>query len=268
MTKIVITGSQGRIGRALLATAPQFHHLKIVGEVGRGDDLNAVISRCDVVIDFSFHRATPDFAKICAKNRKAMVIGTTGHTDTERTQIQNLATEIPIVWSSNYSRGVNVLFWVARQVAETLGPDFDVEILEKHHNQKKDAPSGTANTFFEILRDVRKEQLGDSIEAQYGRVGITGGRKPTEIGIHSMRAGDVICDHTVFFAAPGDVVELSQRATSRETFARGALAAAIWVAKRNPGLYDMLDVLGLKKSSHKVEESLYASSEPRELVTQ
>jgi 4-hydroxy-tetrahydrodipicolinate reductase len=269
MTKIIITGSQGRIGRALLAAAPQFPQLDIVGKIGRGDDLNTVISRCDVVIDFSFHRATLDFAKICARNRKAMVIGTTGHTDTEKAQIQNLKSQIPIVWSSNYSIGVNALFGLVRKMAKMLGPEFDVEILEMHHKHKKDAPSGTAKTFFKILKEVREEQLERNVIAKQGRPeGIGGERDQAEIGIHSMRGGDVICDHAVIFAAPGDVVELKQRATSRETFARGALQAALWVVRQNPGLYDMQDVLGLNESlsQHDGEHS-YAASPAHALVT-
>jgi len=268
MTKIVITGSQGRIGQALLATAPQFPQLEIVGKIDLDDDLNTIISRCDVVIDFSFHRATLDFAKICARNRKAMVIGTTGHTNAEKTQILNLKSQIPIVWSSNYSIGVNALFGLVRQMAKTLGPEFDIEILEMHHKHKKDAPSGTAKTFFEILKEVREEQLERHVTAKQGRPeGIVGERDQAEIGIHSMRGGDVICDHTVIFAAPGDVVELKQRATSRETFARGALQAASWVVRQNPGLYDMQDVLGLNEShSQRNDERYYAASPAHVLV--
>lgn len=267
MTKIVITGPQGRIGQALLAVAPQFPELKIVGEIGRNDDLNAIISQCDVVIDFSFHRATLEFAKVCARHRKAMVIGTTGHTNAEKTQIQSLKSQIPIVWSSNYSVGVNALFALVRKMAITLGPEFDVEILEMHHNRKKDAPSGTAKAFFEILKKVREEQLEKDVIAKQGRPeGVIGERNSAEIGIHSMRGGDVICDHTVIFAAPGDVVELKQHATSRETFARGALRAALWVARQSPDLYDMQDVLGLRESvTQQSEEHDYSPT--RTLVT-
>jgi 4-hydroxy-tetrahydrodipicolinate reductase len=269
MTKIVITGSQGRVGKALLALAPQFPEIKIVGEIGKGDDLNKVISRCDVVIDFSSYDATLDFAKICARNRKAMVIGTTGHTKADRTQIHHLKSQIPIVWSSNYSIGLNKFFALVRLAAQTLGSEFDVEILEMHRRQKKDAPSGTAKEFFEILKKVREEQLETNVIAQQGRPeGIVDERNPAEIGIHSVRGGGVICDHTVFFAAPGDMVELKHRVITRETFARGALAAAVWVAGQNPGLYDMQDVLGLSEShSHRDDEHHFAPSPEHTLVT-
>lgn len=268
MTKIVIAGSRGRMGEALLRVAPQIPEIKVVGEIGRGDNLEKVISQCDVVIDFSFHRATFGFAELCAKNGKALVIGTSGHTDEERNKISSLQSEIPIVWSSNYSTGVNTLFWLSRTVAETLGASFDIEILEMHHRHKKDAPSGTAKTFFEILSAARKELLKESeIVAKYGRNGISGERDQAEIGIHSMRGGDVVCDHTVIFAAPGERVELMHSATNRETFARGALRAATWVAKQKPGLYDMLHVLGLSSMDSQAEDERSASGALHPLVT-
>jgi 4-hydroxy-tetrahydrodipicolinate reductase len=269
MTKFIIAGAHGRIGQALLKIAPEFSQLKIVGEIGRSDDLNTIISRSDVVIDFSFHKATLDFAKICAKNGKALVIGTTGHTDSERTQIESLKSRIPIVWSSNYSVGVNVLFKFAREFAKTLGTEFDIEIVETHHRRKKDAPSGTAKSFLEILKKVREEQLDTTVDVKYGRPeGIVGERGEAEIGVHSIRGGGVICDHSLIFASPTDVVEVRQTAITRDAFAHGALKAAQWVVKQHPGLYDMQDVLGLRDSSSNEEgESYYSSPEKRELVT-
>lgn len=269
MTKVIITGSQGRMGKALLAVAPHFPELKIVGEIDRDNNLGTIISRCDVVVDFSFHTATLGIAELCAKHKKAIVIGTTGHSVTEQSAIRRLQTQIPMVWSSNYSRGVNALFWLVRKMTEALGPNFDIEILEMHHRLKKDAPSGTAKTFFEILSSVRKEQLNDSaILARHGRHGMVGEREQTEIGIHSMRGGDVVCDHTVIFAAPGERVELAHSATNRETFAYGALQAAIWVTEQSSGLYDMQDVLGLNDSvSHRGEESYCDRSAIPTLVT-
>jgi 4-hydroxy-tetrahydrodipicolinate reductase len=149
-----------------------------------------------------------------------------------------------MVWASNYSTGVNTLFWLTRKAAEILGPGFDLEVVEMHHRHKKDAPSGTATTLLEILAGVRKLQLKDAL--RHGRKGITGERTSTEIGIHALRGGDVVGDHTVIFAADGERVELTHKASSRDTFANGALRAARWVVGKNPGIYDMQDVLGLK----------------------
>jgi 4-hydroxy-tetrahydrodipicolinate reductase len=244
MTKIIITGSKGRMGKALIACAPNFRELEIAGQIDIGDDLGAVIARGDVVIDFSSHTATPVVAKMCAQHKKALVIGTTGHTDTDTFEIREAKAQIPIVWASNFSTGVNTLFWLTRKAAEILGPDFDLEIVEMHHRLKKDAPSGTAKSLAEILAKVRKLQLEKA--ARHGRAGIVGERTPTEIGIHSVRGGDVVGDHTVIFANTGERVELTHKASSRDTFANGALRAALWVVKQKPGVYDMQDVLGLK----------------------
>src|SRR5829696_2043287 len=157
---------------------------------------------------------------------------------------KNLKSQIPIVWSSNYSTGVNTLFWLTRKAAEILGPNFDIEVVEMHHRMKKDAPSGTATTLLEILGDVRKLQLDQAL--RHGRKGIVGERTANEIGIHALRGGDVVGDHTVIFAANGERVELTHKASSRDTFANGALRAAQWIVKQKPGIYDMQDVLGLK----------------------
>jgi 4-hydroxy-tetrahydrodipicolinate reductase len=173
-----------------------------------------------------------------------MVIGTTGHSDVEKSRIAQSASRIPIVLASNFSTGVNTLFWLTRKVAEVLGPAYDLEIVEMHHRMKKDAPSGTAKTLAEILADVRKLQLDKA--ARHGRVGITGERTNSEIGIHSVRGGDVVGDHTVIFATNGERLELTHKVSSRDTFANGALRAALWVVKQKPGLYTMQDVLGLK----------------------
>ena len=232
------------MGQALIACAAQIPELKITGQVDLGDDLRSAIDAGDVVIDFSFHDTTLSVARLCAEKQKALVIGTTGHNETEKSQISNLKSQIPMVWASNYSTGVNTLFWLTRKAAEILGPDFDLEVVEMHHRLKKDAPSGTATTLLEILADVRKLQLKDAL--RHGREGIMGERSNDEIGIHAIRGGDVVGDHTVIFAANGERVELTHKASSRETFANGALRAAQWVVKQKPGLYDMQDVLGLK----------------------
>ncbi|MBC8002582.1 MAG: 4-hydroxy-tetrahydrodipicolinate reductase [Opitutaceae bacterium] len=244
MTKIIITGSKGRMGQMLVACAARIPGLQVVGQVDQGDDLGAIVSQCDVVIDFSFHDATVSVAKLCATHKKALVIGTTGHSEVEKAAITKLNQQIPMVWASNYSTGVNTLFWLTRKAAEILGPGFDLEVVEMHHRLKKDAPSGTATTLLEILADVRKVQLKETL--RHGREGIVGERTTTEIGIHAIRGGDVVGDHTVIFAANGERVELTHKASSRETFANGALRAAQWVTQKPSGIYDMQDVLGLR----------------------
>jgi 4-hydroxy-tetrahydrodipicolinate reductase len=243
MTKIIIAGSRGRMGKALVASSAQFKDLQIVAQIDLGDDLRASIREADVVVDFSSHAATADIAACCAEHKKALVIGTTGHSDAERATVTALAARVPMVWSSNFSTGVNALFWLSRKACEILGPGFDLEIIETHHRLKRDAPSGTARTLAEILAAARALQLQEV--ARHGRVGITGERTAAEIGIHAVRGGDVVGDHTVLFAGIGERLELTHKASSRETFANGALRAALWVADKTPGLYSMQDVLEL-----------------------
>ena len=244
MTRIIITGSKGRMGQALVACAAHLPGLQVVGQVDQGDDLAAIIGSCDAVIDFSAHHATAGVAQLCVTHHKALVIGTTGHNDSETFEIRAAAGEIPMVWASNYSTGVNTLFWLTRKAAEILGPDFDLEVIEMHHRLKRDAPSGTAKSLAEILAQVRSLQYAKA--SRHGRHGIVGERTSSEIGVHSIRGGDVVGDHTVVFANTGERVELTHKASSRDTFANGALRAAQWVVKQKPGLYDMQDVLGLK----------------------
>jgi 4-hydroxy-tetrahydrodipicolinate reductase len=232
------------MGKTLLACLPQHAGLQLAGQVDQGDDLAGLVERADVVIDFSSHNATAGIARICANSQKALVIGTTGHSNEDRSIITAFSAQIPMVFSSNFSTGVNTLFWLTRKAAEILGPGFDLEIIEMHHRHKRDAPSGTARTLSEILAEVRKQELEQTL--RHGRSGIVGERTGTEIGLHSVRGGDVVGDHTVIFAGNGERVELTHKASSRETFANGALRAAKWVVKQKPGLYDMQDVLGLK----------------------
>jgi 4-hydroxy-tetrahydrodipicolinate reductase len=244
MTRVIINGSKGRMGRALIECARRLTDFQIVGEVDQGDDLRPLLPQCDVVVEFSFHSVTAAVAALCARHKKALVIGTTGHSEAEKSQILACKTEVPMVWASNYSTGVNTLFWLTHKAVEILGPGFDLEVVEMHHRLKKDAPSGTATTLLEILGKARQLQLKDAL--RHGRHGITGERTDTEIGVHALRGGDVVGDHTVIFAADGERVELTHKASSRDTFANGALRAAQWVAKQKPGIYDMQDVLGLK----------------------
>lgn len=244
MTNITIVGYKGRMGHALINCAACLADFQLVGKVDQGDDIQAAVSRADVVIDFSFHEVSAEVAEVSAQHRKPLVIGTTGHSEAERAKIRKTAAHVPIVWASNYSTGVNTLFWLTRKAAEILGAGFDLEIVEMHHRLKQDAPSGTAATLAEILAEVRNQQLKDVI--RHGREGIVGERTSAEIGMHSLRGGDVVGDHTVVFAGAGERLELTHKASSRETFANGALRAAQWVLKQKAGIYDMQDVLGLK----------------------
>ena len=244
MTKVIITGSKGRMGRALVSCAERIPDLEVAGEIDMGDDLASVIDGCDVVIDFSIHDATAGVAELCVAKSKALVIGTTGHSDEEKAKITAACSKIPSVWASNYSTGVNTLFWLTRKAAGILGTNFDLEVVEMHHRNKVDAPSGTADTLGRILAEVREEELEKVV--RHGRQGIPGARTATEIGMHSLRGGDVVGDHTVIFAGAGERVELTHKASSRDTFANGALRAAQWVVGKEPGLYNMEAVLGLE----------------------
>jgi 4-hydroxy-tetrahydrodipicolinate reductase len=239
--KLVIAGAKGRMGQMLLACAARHQDLEIAGAVDVGDSLEPVLPGADVLIDFSLHEATLPIVRLCAELGKPIVIGTTGHTEAERRAITELTGRVPAVWASNYSTGINALFWLTRKAAEILGPGCDLEIIEMHHRMKQDAPSGTAKSLAQVLARTRKNS-----SLRHGREGITGERTPEEIGIHSLRGGDVVGDHTVVFASLGERLELTHRASSRETFAEGALRAARWVTRRPPGLYDMQDVLGLR----------------------
>lgn len=231
------------MGQTLIACAARLDSIDVVGAVDQGDDLAATMDGCDVVIDFSLHHASVPAVELTASHGKALVIGTTGHSEDEKERLRAAATKVPMVWATNYSTGVNTLFWLTRKATEILGEDFDAEVIEMHHRHKQDAPSGTASTLAELLADVRKQKLDEAI--RHGRVGIVGARTKSEIGMHSLRGGDVVGDHTVIFASDGERVELTHRASSRETFANGALRAAQWVVGRTPGIYTMQDVLGL-----------------------
>jgi 4-hydroxy-tetrahydrodipicolinate reductase len=220
--------------------------LELTGTIEAGDPLDA-ISSCDAVIDFTHADATLPALNKCVELGKIIVIGTTGHSSDVRNKIYDAAKKTPVIFSPNYSVGVNTLFWLTKKAAEILGPDYDAEVIEIHHRLKKDAPSGTARRLVEVLDEVRG--LDYEKDTRHGRVGMPGERTQSEVGVHAVRGGDVVGDHTVLLATPGDRLELIHRASSRETFARGALRAAIWAREsmnNKPGLYDMQDVLGLR----------------------
>ncbi len=198
----------------------------------------------DVIIDFTTKDATLSLLKRAEKNKIPMVIGTTGLDDSDKEEIKKSAKKIPIVFSPNMSIGINLLFILLKKTAEVLGDEYDVEIIEAHHRYKKDAPSGTALALAEIIAKAMGTELNRA--GVFSRKGMIGERKRGEIGIQTVRAGDIVGDHTVLFATEGERIEFTHRATSRDNFARGAIRAAKWVYRRNPGLYTMLDVLGLK----------------------
>ena len=221
--RVIICGARGRMGRALIDCVNADRELHLAGEIDQGDDLAKIVAGCDVIVDFSIREATAGIAKLAAQHKKALIIGTTGHSDAERDVILGAAKPIPVVWSSNFSTGVNTLFWLTGKVAGIV-PGWEMEIVETHHTAKQDAPSGTAKT----LQQVIKKATGKDAPA------------------HALRIGDVVGDHTVAFGTVGERLELTHRASSRETFARGALRAAKWAVTQQPGLYDMQDVLGLR----------------------
>ena len=240
--RVLLVGAKGRMGQAIAAAASK-PEAEIAASLDLGDDLAAHIGNCDVVIDFSNPNASSELSRVCLAAKKPAVIGTTGHSNEERAAIETMAQSVPVVLSPNFSVGVNALFWLTRKAAEMLGDDFDLEIAEIHHRLKKDAPSGTAKKLAEILCEVRGLDYGKNVA--HGREGLVGERPAKEIGMHSIRGGDVVGDHTVTFAGAGERLELSHKAASRETFALGALRAAKWIVGKPPGLYSMEDVLGL-----------------------
>jgi 4-hydroxy-tetrahydrodipicolinate reductase len=240
--RIALIGARGRMGQAI-TTAAQEAGATVAAAIDAGDDLAAGIAQADVIIDFSSHKITGEVIRLAVAGRKPLVIGTTGHPAEEKKHLLAEAAQIPTVWSGNYSVGVNLLFALTRRAAAVLGSDYDCEVVEMHHRFKKDAPSGTAARLLEIILEERKL----TAEAlRHGREGITGERTATEVGIHALRGGDVVGDHTVMFAALGERIELSHKASDRGIFARGSIRAAQWLVDRPAGVYDMQDVLGLR----------------------
>ncbi len=245
MLSLLITGKSGRMGRALIEAAAADPGVEVTATHDVGEDLDAAMAAAECAIDFTVHDFTGDVLDAALKHGTRLVIGTTGHTDAERARIAEAAKTLPVVLAPNYSVGVNTLFWLTRKAARVLGQDrFDIEVAEMHHRHKIDAPSGTARRLLDILH----EETGTAYEGDvaHGRVGNIGPRKPREIGMHTLRGGDVVGDHTVIFAADGERVELTHKASSRMTFAAGAVRAALWLRDQPPGLYDMQQVLGLE----------------------
>ena len=235
--RVALIGGAGRMGQAIINVAER-EAIAVVAKIDLGDEI--AFAGADVAIDFSHADAATSICDVAIKSKTPLVIGTTGHSTKQRNDIVAASKQIPIVLSSNFSVGVNGLFALTETAAKILGNDFDLEIVEVHHRMKKDAPSGTAKTLAEILQQARQTKI-----LRHGREGIVGERDKSEIGIHSVRGGDVVGDHTVIFAGQGERLELTHRASNRETFARGAVRAARWVIEKSPALYSMRDVLGL-----------------------
>jgi len=264
--KVIVAGAAGKMGRRVgymvdrhpgleysagfeakgsAAIGQDAGELAGIGKngVAIGEGLASVIDQGDVIIDFTFHQATMTFARLAAQHHKGMVIGTTGLGDDELAELAELATAFPCVQAPNMSICVNVLFKLVKKTAAILGDDYDIEILEAHHNKKKDAPSGTALKLGEMAAEGVGRKLSEV--GVFERNGIVGERKQKEIGIQSIRAADIVGEHTVYFAGPGERIELSHRAQTRDHFAHGATVAAAWLQGRPNGLYSMFDVLGL-----------------------
>jgi 4-hydroxy-tetrahydrodipicolinate reductase len=267
MINVIVAGAAGRIGSRLVALIKESTALQLAGAIeGKGhhalgqdagetagcgktgvpitDNLSALLVRGEVVIDFSAPEATLNHLRVVAQHRRAMVIGTTGFAGQELEELKSLVRQVPCVFSPNMSVGVNLIYKVISEMAKTLGDDYDIEVIEAHHRLKKDAPSGTALKIAEVLARAVNRDLNQV--GVYARKGLIGERKKQEIGIQAIRAGDIVGDHTILFGGMGERIEVTHRASSRDTFARGALRAAQWVVEQEPGLYDMMDVLGLK----------------------
>jgi len=267
MTRIAVTGAAGRMGKILieavtlnpetsLTAAIERPESTLIGAdagelagIGKLDvplvgDIRDVLDEFDVLIDFTAPQATLNNAQVCAGAGKGMVVGTTGFTPEQKKQLLEAADHTGLCVASNFSTGVNLCFKLLETAAKVLGDEVDIEIYEAHHRHKVDAPSGTALSMGEVVADTLGRDLKEV--AVYGREGQTGARDRQTIGFATVRAGDIVGDHTVIFAADGERVEITHKASSRMSFARGAVRAAAWLQSQETGLYNMQDVLGLK----------------------
>jgi 4-hydroxy-tetrahydrodipicolinate reductase len=267
MVRIAVAGAAGRMGSRITALSREYDGLQLAGAFERkghkdtgkdmgvitgigdtgvklADSPEAVIGDVDLIISFTTVEASLEHLRLASSKGKAMVIGTTGFTKDNLREVSELTKKVPCVMASNMSMGVNLLLKVLKDIARVLGDGYDVEIVEAHHRMKKDAPSGTALKMAQVIADALNRNLDDV--AVYARKGIIGERKPKEIGIQTIRAGDIVGEHTVMFGGLGERIEIVHKVSSRDTFARGALRAALWVYGKPAGLYDMQDVLGLK----------------------
>ncbi len=267
MTRIAITGAAGRMGRTLIEACQKTAGIELSGALERPDStligvdagelsglgnmnvkvsgsLADILDDFDVLIDFTVPSATLENLAMCAENGKHVVIGTTGFSEEERQLISVAGEKVGVVFAPNMSVGVNLCFKLLETAAKVLGDDVDIEVIEAHHRHKIDAPSGTALRMGEVVADALGRDLAEC--AVYGREGVTGERDRKTIGFETIRAGDIVGDHTVLFAADGERVEITHKASSRMTFAKGAVRAAGWISQRESGQFDMQDVLGLR----------------------
>lgn len=263
---VAIVGAAGRMGGRLIHSVLETDGLELTGAVERPghpqigfdaglvagagelgvkivDDLATAMAAADVLIDFTFPDVTLGNLEVCAGLNKMLVSGSTGFTPEQKAQVAKHAEQIPVVLAPNMSVGVNACFKLLKEAAQILGDDFDVEVVELHHNKKKDSPSGTAVRMGEVVA----ESLGRDYNqvANYHREGMCGERSKEEIGMQTVRGGDIVGEHTVYFIGMGERIEISHRAMSRDMFARGATRACLWLDGKTPGLYDMQDVLEL-----------------------
>lgn len=238
---VCICGARGRMGQTLVDLAPA-EGFTVAQSRDMGDDLAEGLDQCAVAIDFSGRAATPVLAEACAATGIPLVIGTTGHSEEERGRVLACTGRIPIVWAGNYSVGVNLLLHLVRTAASVLGNRYNAEISEIHHRHKKDAPSGTALDLAAALQEAPDFQQASRL---HGRAGETGERPLDQIGLHALRGGEVVGEHTVFFLGDHDRIELTHRAADRRIFASGAFRAARWATTQPQGLYSMSDVLQL-----------------------
>ena len=267
MTRIGVAGAAGKMGSRISTLCNEYEGLKLTGafersghrDIGRDigpvvglgetgvilqDSIDKIIDSVDVIIDFTSIESTDRNIESVSRAGKAIVIGTTGLSKEDMKRIEPMMRSIPCVMASNMSLGVNLLLKVLQDVARVLGDDYDIEIVEAHHRLKKDAPSGTALKMAQVIADAVDRNLDEV--GIYARYGIIGQRTKKEIGIQTVRAGDIVGEHTVLFGGLGERIEITHKASSRDTFARGALKAALWLAGKPAGLYDMQDVLNLK----------------------
>ncbi len=265
--RIAISGASGRMGKTLIVAVNQTVGLQVsvaiersastligvdagelagVGKLGVlvVDSIESVVEDFDLLIDFTTPEATLHNLQVCVENNKKVVIGTTGFDEAGLAEIEKSSLQIPIIFAANYSVGVNLCLKLLKQAAEVLNEDYDIEIIESHHRHKVDAPSGTALRMGEVVAEALGRNLKEC--AIYGREGITEARDSKTIGFATIRAGDIVGDHTVLFATEGERVEITHKASSRMTFAKGASRSCLWLADKSSGLFDMQDVLGLR----------------------
>jgi 4-hydroxy-tetrahydrodipicolinate reductase len=242
MTRLHVHGGNGRLGQAIVRIASASGDYQ-VSVSGRNEDISEKDAAWDVAIDVSQPQGSIAIAGRCAGQGIPLVIGTTGHSVDQLDKLRTDSARTAVLLSPNFSVGVNLLFWLTEKTSAILGPEFDAEIVELHHRLKKDSPSGTAKRLGEMIAKTRSLQYDEA--ARHGREGLVGERSRSEIGVHAVRGGDIVGEHTVYFAGIGERIELTHRASSRDTFAKGALRAADWLIGKPAGWYEMRDVLGL-----------------------